>query len=267
MADPTPERRPIDAAALTRLVTGDGRLWTDVRVVAETGSTNADAADAARGGAGEGLVVTTERQVSGRGRLDRSWETVPGAAIAVSAVLRPAVPAAAWVWLPIVTGLAVDAMARELGVASALKWPNDVLVDGRKIAGILLERVETSTGPAAVVGVGLNVTLQHHELPVPTATSLMLEGASVTDRTQVLAVLLRHLEDIYRAWTAAGGDADAGLRATYLDRCDTVGRSVRVELPDGSDLVGTAETVDQYGRLVVGGRAVSAGDVTHVRPA
>ena len=266
MPDPTPERCPIDASALTRLVTGEGRLWTEVRVAAETGSTNADATDAARGGAPEGLVVTTERQMSGRGRLDRSWETVPGAAIAVSVVLRPTVPAAAWVWLPIVTGLAVDAMARELGVACALKWPNDVLVDGRKIAGILLERVETPTGPAAVVGVGLNVTLQHDELPVPTATSLLLEGASITDRTEVLGVLLRHLEDMYRGWTVAAGDVDAGLRAAYLDRCDTVGRSVRVELPDGSDLIGTAETVDEHGRLVVDGRAVSAGDVTHVRP-
>jgi len=261
-----PDRRPIDTAALAAAVSGPGRLWNDVRVVATTGSTNSDVAAAARAGVPEGLVITTDHQVAGRGRLDRSWQTVPGAALAVSVLLRPQVPPAAWVWLPILTGLAVDAMAREVGVDSALKWPNDVLADDRKIAGILLERVEEPQGSAAVLGVGLNVTLERAELPVPTATSLLLEGATETDRTAVLTVLLTHLERLYAQWSAAGGDPAAGLRDEYLHRCSTVGRRVRVELPDGTDLVGEAETVDEHGRLVVAGRAVSAGDVTHVRP-
>jgi len=261
-----PDRRPIDAAALTAAVAGPGRLWNEVRVVATTGSTNSDVADAARAGTPEGLVITTDHQVAGRGRLDRSWQTVPGAALAVSVLLRPRVPSAAWVWLPILTGLAVDAMARDLGVDSALKWPNDVLVDDRKIAGILLERVEGPLGAAAVLGVGLNVTLDRAELPVATATSLMLEGATETDRTAVLTVLLAHVERLYAQWSAADGDPAAGLRAEYLGRCSTVGRRVRVELPDGTDLIGEAETIDEHGRLVVAGHAVSAGDVTHVRP-
>jgi len=262
-----PDRRPINPGELRASVTGPDRLWTEIRVLESTGSTNADAAEAARAGAAEGLVVTTERQVAGRGRLDRSWETVDGAAIAVSVVLRPDVPAAAWVWLPLLTGAAVDAAAHELGVESSVKWPNDVLVEGRKLAGILLERVETPTGPAAVVGVGLNVTLDRHELPVPTATSLLLEGATRVDRTDVLAAVLTHLEPLYRAWVGAGGDAAAGLRDEVVKRCVTVGEQVRVHLPDGTDLDGLAETIDEHGRLVVDGVAVSAGDVTHVRPA
>jgi BirA family biotin operon repressor/biotin-[acetyl-CoA-carboxylase] ligase len=186
----------------------------------------------------------------------------------VSVLLRPdGVPAARWVWLPLLVGLAVDATVHECGVESGLKWPNDVLVDGRKLAGILLERVETPIGPAAVVGVGLNVTLRRDELPVETATSLALEGATETDRTIVLRSLLRNLEALYRAWTASGGDPSGGIRDSYVRRCVTIGSRVRVTLPREEILVGEATGIDDLGRLLVDGRAISAGDITHLRPA
>lgn len=258
-----PARPPLVAAEL-RAALADHEL----RLSETTLSTNADAADAAREGASEGTVVTTEHQTRGRGRLDRGWDSPPGAGLTVSVVLRPAeIEPMRWVWLPLLTGLAVDATVRELGVASGLKWPNDVQVDGRKIAGILLERVETPAGPAAIVGIGLNVTLRADERPVETATSLWLEGARETDRNLVLPLLVGHLDRVYRRWRDAGGDPAAGLRDAYRERCVTLGSRVRVSRPDGSVLLGTASDIDDLGRLVVDGEAVSAGDVTHVRPA
>ncbi|MET0767388.1 MAG: biotin--[acetyl-CoA-carboxylase] ligase [Aeromicrobium sp.] len=260
------DRPPLAAAALRSALSGPGRFWTDVVVTSETGSTNADVAAAARAGAPEGVVHTTDLQTAGRGRLDRSWSSPSASGVIVSVLLRPdGVPAGRWVWLPLLTGLAVDATVHDCGVESGLKWPNDVLVDGRKIAGILLERVETPTGPAAVIGVGLNVTLRRDELPVETATSLALEGATETDRTIVLRSLLRNLEALYRAWAASGGDPSAGIRDSYIRRCVTIGSRVRVTLPRDEILEGQATGIDEHGRLLVDGRAISAGDITHLR--
>lgn len=262
------DRPPLDKGALRAALSGPGRFWGEVVVTSSTGSTNADAAAAARSGAPEGTVHLTDQQTAGRGRLDRAWTSPAGSGVIVSVLLRPDdVPAARWVWLPLLVGLAVDATVHECGVESGLKWPNDVLVDGRKIAGILLERVETSDGPAAVIGVGLNVSLRRDELPVPAATSLSLEGATETDRTIVIRSLLRNLEALYRAWSASGGDPAAGIRDSYIRRCVTIGSRVRVMLPRDEVLEGQASGIDDSGRLLVDGRAISAGDVTHVRPA
>ena len=260
------DRPPLDARALQSALVSPGGFWTEVVVTSSTTSTNADLAAAAREGAAEGTVHTTDHQVAGRGRLDRTWDSPEGSGIAVSVLLRPTdVPAGRWVWLPLLVGLAVAATVEECGVQPGLKWPNDVEVGGRKVAGILLERVDTPDGPAAVVGVGLNVTMRSDELPVDTATSLLLEDASETDRTVVLRLLLRNLEALYRAWRGAGGDPAAGVRDSYVRRCVTIGSDVTVAMPDGSTLSGRADDVDDLGRLVVDGTAVSAGDITHVR--
>jgi BirA family biotin operon repressor/biotin-[acetyl-CoA-carboxylase] ligase len=260
------DRPPLDARALQAALVGPGSFWTEVVVTPSTASTNADLADAARAGAAEGTVHTTDHQVAGRGRLDRTWDSPEGSGIAVSVLLRPTdVPAGRWVWLPLLVGLAVAATVEECGVEAGLKWPNDVEVDGRKVAGILIERVDTPDGPAAVAGVGLNVSMRADELPVDTATSLLLEDATETDRTVVLRLLLRNLEALYRAWRGAGGDPAAGVRDSYVRRCVTLGSDVSVAMPDGSTLEGRAQDVDNLGRLVVDGSPVSAGDITHVR--
>lgn len=261
------DRPPLDPVALRAALTGGGQLWTDIVVTENTGSTNADVVAAARAGAPEGVVHTTDAQSAGRGRLDRAWSSPPGSGAIVSVLLRPDnVEANRWVWLPLLVGLAVDATVQEFGVNSELKWPNDVLVDGRKIAGILLERVETPQGPAAVIGVGLNVTLRRDELPVETATSLLLEGATETDRTIVLRSFLRNLEALYRAWSKSGGNPEGGIRESYVRRCVTIGQQVRVTLPHADALEGLATGIDSYGRLLVDGQPISAGDITHVRP-
>lgn len=260
------------------MVGGRG-VWTRLEVLTSTASTNADVVRAAAAGAAEGLVVTAEEQTAGRGRLGRSWSTPPRAALAVSVLLRPpTVPLARWGWLPLLSGLAVlDAVREVAQVDARLKWPNDVLVEDRKLAGILAQRVPAGAGGSegVVVGVGLNVTLGAAELPVPTATSLLLEGAAGTDREPLLRALLRALGARYQRWCACGGDVGPvsaggdGTRAAYERMCSTLGREVRVSLPGGGEVVGTAADVDLDGRLVVVAAdtrvVVGAGDVIHVR--
>lgn len=243
-----------------------------VEVVETTPSTNADAADRARAGAPEGTVVVAEHQTAGRGRLDRTWETPARSALTFSLLLRPSVPPADWPWLPLLTGHIVAKALRGLGyTAAVVKWPNDVLLGDDKVAGILVERIETPSGPAAVVGIGLNVSLTEDELPVPSATSLALASGTEPDRTAVLVELLRELREAYDAWQAGGSDATTHLRSSYAAACVTVGREVRVDLPSGETLLGRATGIDEAGRLVVVGPdgevAVGAGDVVHVRAA
>lgn len=265
MSDVTPPRPPLDPDGLRGLV--GGRVRFDVEVVAAAPSTNALATGRAQAGAPEGTVVTAEHQTAGRGRLDRSWETPDRAALTLSVVLRPEAAPERWPWLPLLVGVAAARALSEAGAPAELKWPNDVLVHGRKVAGILVERVETPTGPAAVAGIGINVSTTAAELPVAEATSLALEGVDA-DRTGLLATLLSVLGSVYTGWL---GDP-AALRAAYVDLCATVpGRPVRVQLPDGGTLVGTTRDIAESGGLVIatttGNVTVSAGDVVHLRAA
>ncbi|MET9128346.1 biotin--[acetyl-CoA-carboxylase] ligase [Streptomyces antibioticus] len=271
------ERPPLDAAALRRALVREGGLWSDVRVVQRTGSTNSDlAALAVKGEAAEGAVLVAEEQTAGRGRLDRRWTAPPRSGLFFSVLLRPAeVPVARWGWLTLLTGVAVaTGLARAAGVDTALKWPNDLLVtvggEERKAGGILAERAGED---GVVVGVGINVTLRAEELPVPQAGSLALAGAAGTDRDPLLRAVLRSLEEWYGRWREAGGDpAVGGLQEAYAAGCATLGRSVRAELPGGRSLVGEAVAVDGDGRLVIAtadgvSEPVGAGDVVHLRPA
>jgi BirA family transcriptional regulator, biotin operon repressor / biotin---[acetyl-CoA-carboxylase] ligase len=257
------DRPPLSAGALRRALVTDGALWAELRVTDRTASTNADVAAAARSGAPEGLVVVAEHQTSGRGRLDRTWQAPPRSGVTFSVLLRPGFPRSSWGWLPLLAGVAVVGSLHRLGgLDVTLKWPNDVQVADRKLAGILAEAV----GDAVVVGVGLNVSQRADELPVPTATSLALEGCEVTDRDPVLRAVLRELAVHYRRLGEHGGDAGAAsLRDAYRAACDTLGREVRVELPGGVVRTGTASDVDTEGRLVVDGTPVSAGDLVHLR--
>jgi BirA family transcriptional regulator, biotin operon repressor / biotin---[acetyl-CoA-carboxylase] ligase len=265
------DRPPLDVSALARALTSSETRWREVQVVEETASTNLDVAARARAGAAAGLVLVAEHQSGGRGRQGRVWASPPRSGLTFSVLLEPAVvPAERWPWIPLLCGVAVaEGVRRVADVEPSLKWPNDVLVDDRKLAGILAERVETPAASLVVVGVGLNVTLRRDELPVPAATSLALEGASTTDRTVVLRSVLRVLDALFGAWLAEGGDPAAGLADAYARRCSTLGRRVDVALPGGGSLSGRAERVDDHGRLVVatahGPEVVGAGDVVHVR--
>jgi BirA family transcriptional regulator, biotin operon repressor / biotin---[acetyl-CoA-carboxylase] ligase len=274
IADPA-GRPPLDAQ---RLATADPDLLpgVTVEVVDEAGSTNALVSERAREGAPEGLVVAAEHQVAGRGRLDRTWETPARSALTFSLLLRPTAPVATWPWLPLLVGYAVSKALTAAGHDAVVKWPNDVLLgDGRKVAGILVERVETTAGPAAVVGVGINVGMTAEELPVPEATSLAVAAdGDAPDRTDLLVGVLASLLEAYAAWQEGGEAAATRLAESYSAACATIGSRVRVALPSGEELTGTATGIDASGRLLVdssvdGGdgvqTAVSAGDVVHVR--
>jgi BirA family transcriptional regulator, biotin operon repressor / biotin---[acetyl-CoA-carboxylase] ligase len=248
---------------------GAGGLWTSLEVVAATGSTNADLL---RRGGPEGQVLVAESQTAGRGRMGRSWLSAPGASLTFSVLLRPvSVPTARRSWLPLLTGVAAARAVRDVsGVAAVLKWPNDVLAGSRKLAGILAEQ----SGDAVVIGIGLNVATPAEALPVSPAglraTSLLVEGASVS-REDLLAGILRELARWYTAFKDDPDPARAGLLAEYRALCATLGRRVRVELPGDRVLSGVAEDIDADGRLLVAcssgapPAAVSAGDVIHVR--
>jgi BirA family biotin operon repressor/biotin-[acetyl-CoA-carboxylase] ligase len=267
-------RQPLSAAAVRTAVLAGSALFTSVEVVASTGSTNADLLAAAGDGAAAGSVLVAEEQTAGRGRLDRSWQSQPGAGLTFSVLLRPQdVAPGGRGWLPLLTGVAVTGgLAAQTGVQARLKWPNDVQADGPdgpcKLAGILAEQA----GSAIVVGVGLNVSATRAELPPGQATSLLLAGGSHLDRQEILTAMLGEFERWYLRWTGAqppGDAASSGLRDAYLLLCSTVGQQVRVELPGGGALTGRASGVDDSGRLLVaaadGVHAVSAGDVVHVR--
>ncbi|HEU5270514.1 MAG TPA: biotin--[acetyl-CoA-carboxylase] ligase [Jatrophihabitans sp.] len=257
-----PSRAPLDQAAVAEQLPAGWRL----EVVAETGSTNADLLAAADRGAADRSLLVAELQTSGRGRLDRGWQSPTGAGLTVSVLLRPPVPPAGWGWLPLIAGLA---LSRSLGEQARLKWPNDLVMgpEQAKVAGIL---GETGTD-VAVLGIGLNVSTTAAELPVPSASSLALQGYPTLDRGQLLVNLVRALDAELARWYAADGDATrVGLADDYRARCATLGSEVQVDLPGGGTERGRAEAVDDSGRLVVrpaGGEpmAVAAGDVTHIR--
>ncbi|MET7458264.1 biotin--[acetyl-CoA-carboxylase] ligase [Streptomyces sp. NPDC005574] len=271
------DRPPLNAAALRRALLREGGLWSGVELVQRTGSTNSDlVARAEAGTAAEGAILVAEEQTAGRGRLDRQWTAPARSGLFFSVLLNPSeVPVARWGWLPLLTGVAVaTGLSRAAGVDTALKWPNDLLVtvggEERKAGGILAERAGDR---GVVVGVGINVSLRAHELPVPQAGSLALAEAVSTDRDTLLRGVLRSLEEWYGRWRAAGGDpAVSGLQETYAAGCATLGRQVRAELPGQRSLVGEAVAVDGDGRLVIATEEgvqepVGAGDIVHLRAA
>ena len=266
------ERPPLDGDALRRALVGPGSLWSDVDILASTPSTNAVLVDRAKTDHRSGLVVIAEHQTAGRGRLDRAWTAPPRAGLTMSVLVRPDdVAVSRWPWIGLLAGLAVGAtLCESAGVDARLKWPNDVVVGDRKIAGLLVERVDAAPlPPAAVIGIGLNVSLRDDELPVPTATSLALEGATTTDRSVLARGVLRALEGLLGAWQRSGGDPERGLRDAYLQACSTVGRRVGVALPGDRVVDGDAVGVDASGRLIVdtgsGRELFGAGDVVHLR--
>jgi len=264
-------RPALDVALVRHDLVGPGRPLTRLDVVETTGSTNVDLL--ARHAAGEdidGAVLIAEHQSAGRGRNGRAWSTPPRSQIALSVgIAARGVPTTAWGWVPLLTGVAVvDAIRSTAGVDAKLKWPNDVLVGEQKLAGILAE--VAAPDPVIVVGVGLNVTLTADEAPDSRATSLLMLGSTMLDRSALLGSVLAELTMRIDRWRAAGGP-DATLVADYRSRSLTLGTRVRVSLPGDREIVGLATDLDESGQLSIDTGAqtvtVSAGDITHLRPA
>ncbi len=275
---PDPERAqraPLDQAVLTARLHAAAWPWPLVEIVTETRSTNADVAERAAAGAPHGTVVVTDYQSAGRGRLGRRWEAAPSSSLMFSALLRPhrdLGPAAGWT--PLLVGVAVcEGLARGTELPLQLKWPNDILIGGQKLGGVLVER---SSDGAVIAGVGINVDLTPEELPGPAATSLALAGATDLVREDLLAAVLPHLAAWWERWQSADFDAErSGLAAAYTDLCSTLGRQVTVTFPNDEVSNAVAVGIGADGALLVRPseaaaseplREIRAADVVHVRP-
>ncbi|MBE7161765.1 MAG: biotin--[acetyl-CoA-carboxylase] ligase, partial [Williamsia herbipolensis] len=226
-----------------------------------------------------GDVLIAQRQDAGKGRLGRRWQAPYGSSQIMSVLLRPtAVPLPRRGWIGAILGLALRAaLGEQLAVTVDLKWPNDLLVDGRKCGGILAELV----GDAVVVGAGVNLDVAADEFPPrePGSTALLpislidASGVAALDRVALAAATLREFGRRVRSWESAGGDVvAAGLLAEYRAACTTLGQRVRLELPEGRSLTGLAQDVGPDGSIHLrsddGRRTVhSAGDVVHLRQA
>jgi BirA family biotin operon repressor/biotin-[acetyl-CoA-carboxylase] ligase len=241
-----------------------------VHALDTTDSTQSEAQRLAAAGAPEGTVVTARHQRAGRGRRGHDWWDAPGQSLLVSVLLRPAGPATEAPQLSLVGGLAVaEALATVAAVPARIRWPNDLLVDGRKVCGILAEASSDGDGRLHHVILGIGVNLSQTTFPealTDRATSLRLVTGRIPAADQVLAAMLEHLARRYDAWRAGGF---AALRRAWLERSTLPGQPVR--LPDGSDGVGVdvgedgilvARAADGRVVHVVSGGAVEEG-VTH----
>lgn len=256
------DRTPIDMAKLQANI---GANYQGIVYSEQTGSTNADLVAAAHKGAPAWTAHITEYQSAGRGRHGRVWTAPPGSQIILSILIRPPGQTLQRLGtMPLITGLAIlDA----LPIPAKLKWPNDVLVHGRKLCGILGEAVSLGDEPALVLGLGLNVSLTEADLPVPHAISLDIAYPDRDfDRTKLAGDILLALQTRLRQWMA---DTPT-LMEDYRKVCSSIGKQVKVLLPEEKTLIGTAVDVADDGRLVVvdtqGERHIlAAGDVTHLR--
>jgi BirA family biotin operon repressor/biotin-[acetyl-CoA-carboxylase] ligase len=255
--------------------------FADVRWVGSTGSTNADLLALAGDGEGEGIVLGADHQTAGRGRRGRTWEAVPDAAILVSVLLRPPAPAVDLV-TPAVAVAAAEAVEQVVGVAPLVKWPNDLVAEGRKLAGIL---AEASWPPGADIASGWREPSASLRVPVVVGMGLNVRGAGRAPEIEGLAIACDELggttptrEDLVVAWLVAlerwyACAVDPSGREVLWDewrrRSATLGQRVRVDL-GADDVEGVAVDVTPGGQLVVRTlegdlRTLAVGDVTHLR--
>lgn len=259
--------------ALIRSLVDGPSLVTGVEYEQQVPSTNIRAVEAARRGVEEGYLVVADHQTAGRGRMGRRWEAPPGSSLLLSIVLRPTVATRLVPLVPLLAGLAVAEVVDGycLDRTVGLKWPNDLLVDGAKVAGILLERAadppSAGGGTPVVVGIGLNVDWRgvEREDSEPRWSLAEAVGAGV-DRWRVLAGVVGVFSRRYDDWHAD----PTGFLPAYRERCETIGRRIRVDVPNRRVVTGQATGVAGDGRLLVAsdtGEAeqLAAGDVTHVR--
>lgn len=234
----------------------------DVEYHEEIASTNERARELAAEGHAD-TVVVADRQTGGRGRLDREW-TSPGGGVWLSVLVRPTIPPAQAPVYTLIAAVATARAVRECGVEATIKWPNDIRVDGKKLAGILTEMEgEADRVSWLVVGIGLNANVDADQLPDDQpATTLRAETGDIDRRTVVQRLLTEF-------WTLAQSSPETTLDA-WRELTDTIGQRVRVDTPTG-EIVGEAVDITPPGALVVetddGTREITAGDCEHLRPA
>jgi BirA family biotin operon repressor/biotin-[acetyl-CoA-carboxylase] ligase len=207
-----------------------------------------------------GDVFVTEYQSAGRGRLDRTFEAPKSSALLFSLYLEPKRSKLEWSAIPLLAGISLLTALNNLdkNVKFNLKWPNDLLIMEKKVAGILVEAREKGV----IIGIGLNVEMENSELPVTNATSLALAKFSQLDRNMILPAVLRSLADTIELWESG---SELPLEQ-YRRDSSTIGQEVEVHLPSGEILKSRAVDINEMGELhLASGVLVNAGDVIHLR--
>ena len=249
-------RTPLDEAEINSRVTP---YWR-VSVVELTGSTQNDLLQLVESkNALDGQVIATEFQSNGRGRLDRTFQAPAQSALLFSFYIKPRNQRSDWGFIPLIAGLSLVRAITTIDTVMnvSLKWPNDLIINEKKCAGIIAQ----TTNEGIVIGIGLNVSMTPNELPVSTATSLAIEGSTITDRDLLLSHLLNTFAELFEAW-----EEGSELLDEYASASSTIGKKVRIELPGGENLEATVARISHTGELVLDdGRHVSAGDVIHLR--
>ena len=249
-------RTPLDEAEINSRV---APYWR-VSVVELTGSTQNDLLQLVESNnALDGQVIATEFQSDGRGRLDRTFQAPAQSALLFSFYIKPRKERSEWGFISLIAGLSLVRAITTIDTAMnvSLKWPNDLIINEKKCAGIIAQ----TTNEGIVIGIGLNVSMTPNELPVSTATSLAIEGSTITDRNLLLSHLLNTFAELFEAW-----EEGSELLDEYASASSTIGKKVRIELPGGENLEATVARISHTGELVLDdGRHVSAGDVIHLR--
>ena len=224
----------------------------------QTGSTNRDLLAKAEG-LPEFFVLATDYQTAGKGRMERSWEARPGSSVMASVLLRPTFIESSGIgWLSLMAALAISQAIAGLGQNSKIKWPNDVLIKGKKVSGLITEVV----GEGVVIGIGVNVGMEENQLPVNTATSLLVEGGKEFTRNKLICDILEEFQEQFIQWDQGIDE----IQPLYKQLSATIGTQVRVEYPGGASQHGTAAGVSETGALILDdGTHVQSADVIHLR--
>ena len=224
-----------------------------------TASTQSDLSELVNASvAKSGEVIAAEFQSNGRGRLDRTFEAPPQSALLFSFYIAPQRARSDWSFISFLAALAMREVITENLVENiTLKWPNDILIGDKKVAGLLAQQI----GDGVIIGIGLNVAMDADELPVPTATSLALAGSNNLDRNLLLSAFLNRFEIIFNEW-----DSGSDYLQKYRQVSSTLGRQVRVEVLGRDSIEAEAVSITAQGALILSeGTEVNVGDVVHLR--
>ena len=247
-------RAPLDQSRITAALS---RYWR-VSVVDLTASTQDDLAHkviAEDGNSGD--VIVANYQSAGRGRLDRSFVAPPSTALLFSIYLNPERSRDDWGFIPLLAGFSIAHTLGKIGANVSIKWPNDLLIDEKKVGGI----ISTAIGQGVIIGIGINTSTTTTELPVENATSLALAGVTKLDRNFLLPLLLNAFEMDFTQW-----DQGKSFLEKYSNLSGTLGREVTIVGPTESTIRSRAVSFDEQGRLhLEDGQIVTVGDVVHLR--
>lgn len=242
-------------------------------------STNTFALEIGRTPTPQGTVVLADRQTAGRGRLQRSWFSPPDANIYGSLIFSFTGHFRSLGWIPLMAGMAIaQAIEDSTSIDISLKWPNDILIDEKKIGGILCESFKrTSSETCVVIGFGINVNLSESAFPKELeqmASSLQMYAKHPLDRVQLIQAIILSLE---QGWETLNTQGASGCQLTYSAHCSTLGKQIVAQFPDGTTLEGLAQSIGEHGQLQMipstsdlkGQSAkivdIHAGDIRHIR--